>query len=70
MPVVMRLVSINPEQGAIDRPILSSMPSDEVPLGKRTLPATIAQPAPRPAAVTPPLPVPSAAAMDNVGTAP
>jgi MFS family permease len=70
MPVVMRLVSINPEQGAIDRPILSSMPSDEMPLSKPPLPAAIAQPAPRPAAVTPPLPVPSAAAMDNVGTAP
>jgi MFS family permease len=42
MPVVMRITSINPAMGSIDRPILSSMP-EEQPI-VRTLPATAAVP--------------------------
>ncbi len=45
MPVVMRLVSINPEQGAIDRPILSSMPSEERGPTAMAMPVVAAKPA-------------------------
>jgi hypothetical protein len=54
MPVVMRLVSINPEMGSIDRPILSSMP-DEQPATEPVAagPAITVEPAHRPVVAAP-----------------
>jgi hypothetical protein len=51
MPVVMRLVSINPEMGSIDRPILSSMPADGPT--KPVMPAATVKPTPMPGIVVP-----------------
>jgi MFS family permease len=72
VPVVMRLVSINPEMGSIDRPILSSMPSDEPsPAPAVSMPVIAVEPAPRPLAapVVAAKVVPSAAVIDNVAAA-